>query len=180
MVSGPGERAPIGEVRTLFLLRHAKSSWADPALSDYDRPLAPRGTRAATRVASHLRSEGVRPELVLCSSARRARQTPEVLKPAIGDDAKVQVIDDLYGADALDILNLLRSVESEVASVMVLGHNPGLQNLAIELAGAGNEAALAQLKTKFPTAALATLDLGSTGWDGLGPGRTYLASLALP
>jgi phosphohistidine phosphatase len=168
-------------VRTLFLLRHAKSSWADPTLDDHDRPLAPRGRRAARRIADHLRMvQAVRPQLVLCSSARRARETLAELTPVLGDHVEVVVTDDLYGADADEMLRLLREIGRDIASVMIVGHNPGTHDLALELTGDGDEAAIAQLHTKFPTGALATLQLGHASWDQLTAGQAYLADLVLP
>ncbi len=164
----------------MFLLRHAKSSWADPALADHDRPLAPRGRRAAKRIADYVRSEGVRPALVLCSSARRARETLTELNEALGDQAEVLVTDDLYGADAGEILHRLGEVDQNIASVMIVGHNPGLHDLALELTGDGAAAAISQLHTKFPTGALATLHVGPIRWGELGAGQAYLASLVLP
>src|SRR5258708_4362712 len=92
-------RRQDGWVRTLYLLRHAKSSWTDPSLSDHERPLAPRGRRAAMRVARYANTEGIRPDLVLSSSALRARETLEVLRPALGPGAELRIDDDLYGAD---------------------------------------------------------------------------------
>jgi phosphohistidine phosphatase len=167
-------------VRLLLLLRHAKSSWADPTIPDHDRPLAPRGRRAARRIAAHLQAQAIRPELVLCSSARRARETLDALTRALGHGMDVQVSDDLYGADSTDLLERLRGVHEGIALVMVVAHNPGLHDLAIELVGDGDEAAVSQLHAKFPTAALATLDLGPTGWDQLRPGQAYLSSVVLP
>ena len=162
------------------MLRHAKSSWADPTLADHDRPLAPRGRRAAKQIADHVRSEAVHPTLVLCSSARRARETLAELKPALGDRAEVLVTDDLYGADAGEILHRLGEVDQNTASVMIVGHNPGLHDLALELTGDGDAAAISQLHTKFPTGALATLQLGRIRWDELAAGQAYLATLVLP
>jgi phosphohistidine phosphatase len=167
-------------VRTLFLLRHAKSSWADPTLDDHDRPLAPRGHRSARRIAEHLRSQNLRPALVLCSSARRAWETLAEVRPSLGDQADVVVTDDLYGADAGEVLRRLREVAHDIASVMIVGHNPGLHDLALELTGEGDETAISQLHTKFPTGALATLQLSRTSWSELAPGRAYLANLVLP
>lgn len=168
------------DVRTLLLLRHAKSSWADPALSDHDRPLAPRGVRAAKRITNHLRTQAVRPALVLCSSARRARETLDALRPALDDSTVISTEDGLYGADADALLDRLHAVDPDIVAVMVIGHNPGLEDLAARLAGDGDHAALAQLRTKFPTAALATLDLRGGGWARLGPGQAFLTSLVLP
>jgi phosphohistidine phosphatase len=132
--------------------------------------LAPRGRRAAKRIADHVRSEAVRPTLVLCSSARRARETL----------AEVLVTDDLYGADAGEILHRLGEIDQNIASVMIVGHNPGLHDLALELTGDGDATAISQLRTKFPTGALATLQLGPTRWDELAAGQAYLATLVLP
>ena len=167
-------------VRTLFLLRHAKSSWADPTLDDHDRPLAPRGRRAAGRIAEHFRSQAVRPALVLCSSALRAQETLVELKPALGDQTEIVVSDDLYGADADEVLRQLGQVDRDIASVMIVGHNPALHDLALELTGEGDEATISQLHSKFPTGALATLQLGRASWNELAPGQAYLANLVLP
>ena len=117
---------------------------------------------------------------MLCSSARRARDTLEALKPALGHHLDVHIDDDLYGADARMLLGRLRGVGHDIASVMIVGHNPGLHDLAVELTGDGDKAAITQLHTKFPTGALATLDLGGASWDHLGPSQAYLVSLVLP
>ena len=163
-----------------FLLRHAKSSWADPTLDDHDRPLAPRGHRAARFIADHLRAQAVRPQLVLCSSARRARETLAELTPVLGDQVEVVVTDDLYGADAGEILRRLCEVGRDIASVMIVGHNPGLHELALELTGEGDETAISQLHTKFPTGALATLQLDRASWKEFAAGQWYLANIVLP
>jgi len=125
-------------------------------------------------------SQGTAPDLVLCSSARRALATLEILLPSLRDGVTVEVDPDLYGAGSQDLLDRLRRLERDVGAVMVVGHNPGLHDLAVELASDGDAAAMAQLNAKFPTAALATLDIGEVGWDRLGPGHAYLASLVLP
>jgi phosphohistidine phosphatase len=165
---------------TLWLLRHAKSSWTDPALADHDRPLAPRGEWAAALMATHLRAAHIRPALVLCSSARRTRDTLEAIRAAFDDSAEVRVEDRLYGAGATTVLSMLRAVDPAVPSVMVIGHNPGLEDLAGALAGDGTETALRQLRTKFPTCALATLELRSSTWPDLAFGGAFLSSIVLP
>jgi phosphohistidine phosphatase len=165
--------------RALYLLRHAKSSWDDSDLDDHDRPLAPRGARAAAKMARHLRSEGIQPALVLCSSARRARETLDLISPALGD-AAVWMEPELYGADAGDLLRRLRRLPSAVPSAMLIGHAPGLQVLALRLAGGGDVAALARLRAKMPTAALATLVLPPTDWARLDPGSAKLAGFVVP
>jgi phosphohistidine phosphatase len=166
-------------MKTLFLLRHAKSSWDDPDLPDHDRPLAPRGERAAQRISAHIRRERIRPDLVLCSSAVRARRTLEIVAPALGDAVPVRIEDELYGVEAEDLLHRLRQVPHDVDAVMVLGHNPGLQELAVALAGEGDTGALRQLNEKFPTGALATLTTAGH-WGELGTRTTWLESLIVP
>jgi phosphohistidine phosphatase len=163
-------------VHALYLLRHAKSSWADPTLSDHERPLAPRGRRDAKRIATHLRQHGVEPEVVLCSSAARARETLDLIRHAIAAST-VTLEDDLYGASADELLTRIRLVPDAVASVMLIGHNPGLQQLAVTLASTGDE--VERLEAKFPTAALATLALAKT-WSRLAPADATLAAYVVP
>jgi phosphohistidine phosphatase len=163
-------------MHTLYLLRHAKSSWDDPRLVDHARPLAPRGRRDATRIARHLGRVGVEPGLVLCSSAARTRETLELLRPAI-DDAAVAIEDELYAASSDELLARLRRLPDAVASVMLIGHNPGLEQLALALASAGDE--LEQLAAKFPTAALATLAVANS-WSRLAPGDATLEAYVVP
>jgi len=160
----------------LHLLRHAKSSWDDPGLSDRDRPLAPRGRLAAERMAEHLRTEGVRLDLVLCSPAVRARQTLAVVAGALGDPP-TSVEEDLYGAEPEDVLARLREVPDPTGDVMVIGHNPTLQDLALDLAAGGDD--LPRLREKLPTGALATLAFDGP-WRGLGPGGARLVALVVP
>jgi phosphohistidine phosphatase len=156
--------------RRLYLLRHAKSSWKDPALADHDRPLAPRGRRAAKRIGRHLRDQGIEPALVLCSSAIRARETLE----RIGLAAHIEP--ELYGAGAGALLARLRQVPAAVPSVMLIGHNPGLQELALLLCRSGPS--VRELEAKFPTAALATVALAS--WSSLGRGTAQLIDFVRP
>jgi phosphohistidine phosphatase len=163
-------------MRTLYLLRHAKSSWTDPTLPDRERALAKRGRRDAKLIAKHLRRLGGEPDLVLCSSATRTRQTLELMLPGIGS-ATVLVEDELYAASSDELLARLRLVPNAVGSVMLIGHNPGIHELALALAGSGDE--LEGLRAKFPTAALATLMHRKT-WSRLGPADATLAAYVVP
>jgi phosphohistidine phosphatase len=165
-------------MRTLYLLRHAKSSWDDPELPDRERPLAPRGRRAAKRIAKHLVRDGIEPELVLCSPAVRARGTLELVQPAFAEGTAVRLEPGLYGASVDGLLELLRRVPDDVASVMLVGHNPGLQDLALELASSGAE--LTRLEEKFPTAALATITLETDGWSTLSRADAVLTAYVVP
>jgi len=164
-------------MHTLYLLRHAKSSWDDPELADHERPLAPRGIRAAKRIADHLSRERIEPELVLCSSAVRTRQTFELIRPAFGSTTTVTFEDSLYAASTEDLLERVRRLPAEVVSAMLIGHNPGLQQLALELASSGNDRE--RLEAKFPTAALATLEVDAT-WSRLARGDAVLTAYVVP
>jgi phosphohistidine phosphatase len=165
-------------VKRLHLLRHAKSSWADDDLSDRARPLAPRGRRAAQLLAAHLREQVVHPDVVLCSPAARTVQTLELIAAGLGEGVEVLVEEELYGASARQLLARLRCLPEEVGSAMVVGHNPGLQELALLLA---RESALRErAAAHFPTAALATLALRRGAWGALDRGRADLVAYVVP
>jgi phosphohistidine phosphatase len=163
-------------LKRLLLIRHAKSSWDDPALADHERPLAPRGQKAAERIAEHLGDADVTIDVVLCSSSRRTRETLELLSASFGD-AEVLVEDRLYGASAGDLLDRLREVPDGVSGVALIGHNPGIQDLTIELARDGPHVGRA-LK-KFPTAAVAVLEFDAP-WSELASGGARLTSFTVP
>jgi phosphohistidine phosphatase len=168
---------PGRDAKRLYLLRHAKSSWDDPELEDHERPLAPRGKRATKRIAKHLRRERIEPSLVLCSSSERTRETLDRIAPALGaTDARIE--SELYGAGDRELLERLRRVPDSVASVMLIGHNPGIQSLAVRLAGSGED--LARVERKYPTAALATLTVPDDSWSELDSGRSELVGFVLP
>jgi phosphohistidine phosphatase len=163
----------VSGLKRLFLLRHAKSSWEDPQLADHDRPLASRGRRAAKLMAEHLRRAGIRPPLVLCSSARRARETLDELAV----EGEIRIEHELYGASPGELLERLQGVPDAVESAMLIGHNPAIQSLAVGLAGGG--AQLTRVERKFPTGALATLRF--TGdWPELKPGCAELVAFVRP
>ena len=164
-------------MRTLHLLRHAKSSWDDAGLADRDRPLAPRGRRAAKLIAEHLRREQIVPALVLCSPARRTRDTFEAVADAFDDEVAVEFERDLYGASAGELLERLQAVPETTESVMLIGHNPSIQMLALNLATGGAE--LDAIGQKYPTGALATLTFEGS-WRELGRGGAGLAAFVRP
>lgn len=163
--------------KRLFLLRHAKSSWDDPALADHERPLAPRGRRAAKVLAEHLRRESVDPGLVLCSSARRAQETLEGIAPALGKRVAVQIESGLYAASEQRLLERLQALDEDLESVLLIGHNPAVERLALDLAGSGDK--LTAVRRKYPTAALATLEFAGP-WRELRPGSATLADFVTP
>jgi phosphohistidine phosphatase len=159
-------------MKRILLLRHAKSSWDDDALSDHDRPLAPRGRKAAALIAEHLREVDLDVELVLCSSARRARETLERLGTTLGS-VPTSYEDGLYGASEGELLERLRRLPEEVGSVAMIGHNPGLHDLAIALTREGRKLEL------FPTGALATL-VSDGPWPELASGHARLEAFVIP
>lgn len=125
----------MSETRQLFLLRHAKSSWDEPSLADHDRPLAPRGRKAAKRIGAHVRREQIRVALVLCSSARRARETLDLVAPP----GEVRIERELYGATSAELLERVRRVPDDVDAVMLIGHEPAIRDLAVGLVGSETE-----------------------------------------
>ena len=160
-------------MKRLHLLRHAKSSWDDPDLADHERPLAPRGEKAVLRIAEHVRREEIAPELVLCSTALRARQTLAALLPVFVGDVEVRLEDGLYGAGADQVLARLREVEESVGSVLVVGHNPTLHELALALTGRGDAL------ERFPTGALASMTF-TRAWAELAEDCAELEELVVP
>jgi phosphohistidine phosphatase len=165
-------------MRTLLLLRHAKSDW-DQAREDHERPLAPRGRRAAKRMGAHLAESGVRPDLVLCSTALRARDTWRFAAAALGAEPELELVPELYLASPARILERVRSAPDRCHTLLVVGHNPGFQELAVQLAG-GPRSAPGERIGKFPTAALARFTLANGGWRGLAPGKVQLADFVRP
>ena len=166
-------------MKRLWLLRHAKSSWDAPNLPDRLRPLAPRGVRAAKAMARHMRAAGVDPDLVLCSPARRAVQTCEGVAPGVPPDTAVEIDEAVYHAEGDELLDRLRQVPSGIGSVLLVGHNPGLQDLAVELVGSGDPGLRERLVTKFPTGALATIEVQGE-WHELTWGAATLVAVIVP
>jgi phosphohistidine phosphatase len=163
----------------LFVLRHAKSSWNNAQLDDHDRPLAPRGERAAEALAAHVATIEPPPALVLCSTARRAQDTLEPVRAQLPDGTAVLIEDELYGAGAPDLLDRLRDIPEDTPSVMLVGHNPGLEDLVKGLGREGDPNLIARVHGKFPTGALATLAFPGP-WKSLGWGGATLEAFVVP
>jgi phosphohistidine phosphatase len=162
--------------RRLLLIRHAKSSWGDASLPDRERPLAGRGRKAAERMGAHLRNAGLRPDIVLCSPSRRTRETLELME---FPGAEVTYLDELYGASAPDLLASAREVRDDAEVIAVVGHNPGVQDLSIELAKDESTEEALRLRQKFPTCAVAVFDVDGA-WRDVATGRVRLASFVVP
>ncbi|EFC84361.1 histidine phosphatase family protein [Parafrankia sp. EUN1f] len=161
----------------LLLLRHAKSDVAsDPTMRDQDRPLSPKGRTSIALIADHLVAAGLEPDLVLCSSAVRTRETVAHLAHALPSSVPVLVEDQLYLAEANDLLMRLRQVDDGVPSVLVVGHNPGLHSLAMGLLSPPERHRV----PTFPTAALAVHDLTVPRWSEIGPASTRLVDFVTP
>jgi phosphohistidine phosphatase len=172
VVSSRASVAAVVESKRLALLRHAKASSHDLHIDDHERPLTGRGRRAAAQVGAYLRQHDLGPALVLCSSAVRTRQTLELLE--LETDPEVVVADDLYGATAGELLDRLRCLDDGFSSVLVIGHNPGLQDLAVALVG--DDPGI----VAFPTGALAELSAAIACWKDLDRGVATLDVLVTP
>jgi phosphohistidine phosphatase len=166
--------------RQLVLLRHAKSSWDDPLLDDFDRPLAKRGRTAGRRIAEWMIRHKIRPSLVLCSPSARTRETLDLIGGAIGPGAKVVYDKRLYLAELDDLLARVREVDSDVACLLMIGHNPGLQNFAVALASSAAKRERARLAEKFPTASLAWFSVDGGSWADIDPAKTELIKFLRP
>lgn len=143
----------------LLLLRHSKAAWAQPGMTDFDRPLEPRGRDHARRLGERMKALGLVPDLVLCSTAVRARQTWDGVAETLAPSGhRAEHLDELYTADAVGYLEIVRSHAAAAEAAIVVGHNPMMEELAIELAGSGDDKARAVLANGFPTSGLAVLE----------------------
>jgi len=167
-------------VKTLWLLRHAKASAGGDGLADRDRPLNARGRDAAARIGRHLAEREVHPDLVLCSPALRTRETIELVANGLGAELEIDYEDELYLASERDLRHRVEQVPESVASVLLVGHNPGIAELAQELAARGHPDALAEMRGKFPTGALAELRIHSQRWSHFARGGCELVAFVTP
>lgn len=172
-------------MRQLLLLRHAKSAWDDPGLTDHVRPLNARGRAVAASLRGVMEAIGLRPDLVLVSSARRTLQTMEALQPwptaADGSAPTVQPLEALYLASADQLLDTVRGIPADTRSVLVIGHNPGFHEFAVLLGGDASAATEDQrrLHEGFPTGGLAEFGV-TVEWAALAPGDGHLRRFVDP
>ncbi len=164
-------------LRHIVVIRHAKSSWDDPSLADHDRPLSKRGRNALPRLLEHIEGLELRPDLVMCSTSRRTRETLDGIRPALGRKARVESDSALYGASAEQLVTELRRLDDQVTTVVLIGHNPGLADLVdlLAVASATDGAAI----DTFPTAAVAVLSVAGS-WSALQPACALLESFWAP
>ncbi|MFF1641604.1 SixA phosphatase family protein [Streptomyces sp. NPDC058246] len=172
-------RHGAGPLRRLVVLRHAKSAWPE-GVSDHERPLAPRGRRDAPAAGRALAEADCLPDLALCSTAVRARQTWELAAEQWGTPPPVRLDERLYAADVPELLAAVREAPDQVGTLLLIGHNPGLEELVLDLAGDGLDDALDHVRTKFPTSAVAVLAWHGSSWRELAPGTALLTDVAVP
>jgi phosphohistidine phosphatase len=152
---------------TLSLLRHAKSSWSNPGLPDRDRPLAGRGLTDAPLMGQAMAERGIDPDLVLCSSARRTRDTLDLVLPELRVEPQVTYEDALYHASPETMLEMLRAVRPGMNRVLLVGHNPEIHAFALDLIGSGPKHLREQLMTKYPTAGLTVINFAAGLWESV-------------
>ncbi len=167
-------------MKTVSIFRHAKSSWDDDKLKDFDRPLSTRGEKAAARMGAYMRAENIAPDVILCSSAVRTRATLRLALKKLDNEPATHFEDALYHAGAGAMLTMLRTLPETIGHVMIVGHNPGLHALALDLFGSGERDDALALARKFPTAALAQIEFDIAEWRRLGVGDGRLTRFVTP
>jgi len=168
-------------MKRLLLLRHAKSSWSDPRQADFDRPLNPRGKKACERMGPFLRARIRPPDCILCSPAVRTRETWERIAPMTGwSNPELRFETGLYAASTAAIRDILAALPDTVESVLVIGHNPALQDLAISLIGRGRAEQIEKLAEKLPTCGFVEMEAEVDSWSDMTPGRARLLRFATP
>ena len=158
-------------MKTLFVLRHAKSSWDNPDWSDFERPLNSRGLDAARFIGELIYDRDLEPQVIVSSPAKRAKQTAVLVKE-LGGVAEPVIFDErIYDASPLTLFNLIREFDDKYASVLIVGHNPGFENIVRMLTGES---------VSMPTAALAKINLGAEKWSDLETESNKLEFLIRP
>lgn len=168
----------MNPLRRLVVLRHAKSAWPE-GVSDHARPLGRRGLRDAPAAGRWLSAADCLPDLVLCSTARRARETWELAAAELGSPPPVRHDPRLYAAEARDLLDAVREGPADVETLLLVGHNPGVQDLTLLLTGEALGESLDRAGSKFPTSAMAVLTWRGS-WSDLAPGAALLTDFAVP
>ncbi len=166
---------------TLFVIRHAKSSWANAGQADFDRPLNSRGRGAAPLIGAYMSAHGYAPQLILSSASTRTRQTLALMLPELSGESTIKLEDRLYQAhDGVALMNRLRAISEPVQRVMLIGHNPAIHDLVLLLAKSGDPDAVVQLEKKYPTGALTVLQIPVNAWSALGPEIGVIVDYAAP
>jgi phosphohistidine phosphatase len=166
-------------MRRLMLLRHAKSDRSTPGLRDHDRPLNARGRETAPRIGAYMASHALVPDLVICSTATRARETWDLVATALGRSPKVRYDERIYRNDPGVLIELVRTA-SNGDTLLLVGHNPSFQMFAEIVVASGHGDARQRLREKFPTAGLAVIDFPIEAWDRLHPHSGRLDRMITP
>ena len=167
-------------MKLLTILRHAKSSWDDPRLEDFNRPLNDRGWKAARRIGRELESRGIRFDLVIASPAARVRETIDGLKEKLKLNAEIRFEQRMYMATETMLLHIVQEIPEEAQAPLLVGHNPGFQQLVADLTLPDSEGLRERAMHKFPTAALARIELPVRSWAKVEAGSGELAELIVP
>jgi phosphohistidine phosphatase len=165
--------------RRLLLLRHAKSAWP-PNVADHDRPLAERGQRAAPLIGAYMAHEMLLPDLVLVSTARRAQETWALVARSLPAATSWRDAPELYEASAARMAGILVTIDPAIGTIMLVGHNPGLGDLAEELVGTGDSDARRLMSEKFATGSLAVIAFQAGNWNDVSPGSGRLERFVTP
>lgn len=163
----------------LILLRHAKSAWPE-GVADEERPLAERGRKAAPAIGAYMAREKLIPDLALVSPARRALETWELVRKALSKKVEERDAPGIYEVAAGRILEVIRTVKPGIRTLLMVGHNPGMEDLAALLVKDGDADAIGRMNEKFPTAGLAVVDFDVEGWDDVAAGTGYLERFVTP
>lgn len=167
-------------MRELVLFRHAKSSWDDPALDDADRPLNERGTKAAVRMGAWLHENDLIPDHVLCSTAVRTRATLTLAQSEWPGQPEIAFHDELYLATPAAILKYIQALPGDCRRAAVIGHNPGLHALCLQLIGNGPRKLMREIAMKYPTAAIAHISFQDDDWASVGTAQGRLEHFIMP
>jgi phosphohistidine phosphatase len=167
-------------MRRLLLLRHAKSSWSEPGASDHERPLNRRGQEAAPRIGAYLAKHRLIPDRILCSTARRARETWELVAAEAPAAPPATFTEKLYDASQRALVDVFRGADPDAASLLVVGHNPGLQEVATALIASGDLEDRERLREKLPTGGLVVIDFAIADWSKLHPRSGRLERFVVP
>jgi phosphohistidine phosphatase len=154
-------------MKRLMLLRHCKSSWAEPGLADRDRALELRGKRDAVNMAETMVARDLSPDRILCSPARRTRETLALLQERIRCDCPIDFLEDLYSGPEQDYRGIIANTGGNADRLLVIGHNPRIHITAMELVGSGRHGEQEHLAAKYPTGALAVIEFEADSWHGI-------------
>jgi phosphohistidine phosphatase len=167
-------------MKRLTVLRHAKSNWDDPSLDDFNRPLNERGWKAARRMGRELKHRHMHFDLVLASTAARVRETIDGVQEKFDFDASIKFEPRMYGASTEVLLSVVRGLPETAHAPLLVGHNPGLERLLVELTRDDDRGLRRRVAGKYPTGALAVVELPAHHWKDVEPGSGEIVELILP